>query len=377
MVAGAGLCNNAPSATMRRFRRPAVRVRARSGARHMPPAFPTVLLPMLRIPTLFVAVVLSFAVLPAAHAADHARWPTASDGQPRVGVQVKIQSFTPDDARQIRQTGFDFVRFGVWTDRLDRADYPRQIDDAFVAARSARLPVLLTVRTLTRFRRADRQREEAQVDRESLAATGARLAGTVTRLAAQYGHALVALELWNEPDLDRYWPTGDVAHTFPPFAEGLCGGLAARRPDVPVVGFGFARPPLPGSVPDRLLADVYAASPACLDAVSYHAYGMTPMQIRDAARDIRARYGLSALVTEDGAASAGVDGDARQARRVRTLLDARATLGTPLLSIYEWIDTPKANDAVQRSYGLVRADRSPKLALDAASTSLRATTSKP
>ncbi|RQV08214.1 beta-xylosidase [Burkholderia cenocepacia] len=332
---------------------------------------------MLRISTLFVAAALGLAALPPTHAADRARWAAAFDGRPRVGVQVKIQSFTPDDARQIRQTGFDFVRFGVWTDRLDRADYRRQIDDAFAAARSARLPVLLTVRTLTRFRRADRQREEAQVDRASLAAAGARLAGTVTRLAAQYGHALVALELWNEPDLDRYWPTGDVARTFPPFAEGLCGGLVARRPDVPVVGFGFARPPLAGSVPDRLLAGVYAASPECLDAVSYHAYGMAPMQIRDAARDIRARYGLPALVTEDGAASASVDGDARQARRVRTLLDARATLGTPLLSIYEWADTANANDAAQRSYGLVRADRSPKLALDAASTSLRATTSRP
>ncbi|WP_353805300.1 hypothetical protein, partial [Acinetobacter baumannii] len=110
----------------------------------------------------------------------------------------------------------------------------------------------------------------------------------------------------------------------------------------------------PGSVPDRLLAGMVAASPACLDAVSYHAYGMTPPQIRDAARDIRTRYGLPALVTEDGAASAGVDGNARQARRVRMLLDARATLGTPLLSVYEWADTANASDAAQRSYGLVR-----------------------
>ncbi|PRF23142.1 beta-xylosidase [Burkholderia multivorans] len=331
---------------------------------------------MLRISTLFVAIALSLAALPPAHAADRARGPDAFGGRSRVGVQVKIQSFTPDDARQIRQTGFDFVRFGIWTDRLDRVDYRRQVDDAFAAARSARLPVLLTVRTLAPLRQANGPRDTT-TDRPSLAAAGARFAGTLTRLAAQYGHALVALELWNEPDLSRYWPTGDVTHTFPPFAEGLCAGLAGRRSGVPVVGFGFARAPLRGSVPDRLLAGVYAASPACLDAVSYHAYGMTPIQIRDASRDIRARYGLPALVTEDGVASVGVGGDARQARRVRTLLDARATLGTPLLSVYEWADTANANDAAQRSYGLVRADRSPKPALDSASASLRATASQP
>ncbi len=342
----------------------------------MLPACPIVLLPMLRISTLFVAVALCFVAFPPAHADDRARWPAASDGRPLVGVQTKIQSLTPADARQIRQTGFDFIRFGVWTDRLDRADYRRQVDEAFAAARAARLPVLLTVRMLAPLGQDDGARE-AKTDRPSLVAAGARLAGAVTQLAARYDRALVAIELWNEPDLGRYWPTGDVAHTFPPFVEGVCRGLAARRPSAPVVGFGFARPPLPGSVPDRLLAGMVAASPACLDAVSYHAYGMTPPQIRDAARDIRARYGLPALVTEDGAASAGVDGDARQARRVRMLLDARATLGTPLLSVYEWADTANASDAAQRSYGLVRADRSPKPALDAARASLRATTSKP
>ncbi|KVH58760.1 beta-xylosidase [Burkholderia sp. MSMB1072] len=338
---------------------------------------------MLRISTLFVAVALCFAALSPAHADDRARWPAVSDGRPLVGVQAKIQSLTPADARRIRQTGFDFVRFGVWTDRLDRADYRRQIDEAFAAARSARLPVLLTLRTLAPLgpalrdvQRADGMRE-AKADRASLAAAGARFAGTVTQLAAQYDRALVAIELWNEPDLGRYWPTGDVVHTFPPFAEGLCRGLAARRPDVPVVGFGFARPPLPGSVPGRLLAGVHGAAPACLDAVSYHAYGMTPMQIRDAAHGIRVRYGLPALVTEDGAASVGVDGDERQAQRVRALLDARTMLGTPLLSVYEWADTANANDAAQRSYGLVRADRSPKPALDAAGASLRATPSQP
>ncbi|KGB92396.1 hypothetical protein [Burkholderia cepacia] len=306
----------------------------------------------------------------AACAADRHRWPDAASGMPRVGVQVKIQSFTRDDARRIRDTGFAFVRLGAWTDRLDEAAYRAQLDGAFAAARSAGLPVLLTVRTLGRFAGTDGA--DAKATAALLADAGDRMADAVTALAARHARDLIAIELWNEPDLGRYWPTGDVARTFPPFAVALCRRLAARPPAVPIVGFGFAHPPLPGDVSGDLLARVHAAAPHCLDAVSYHAYGMTPTQVRTAADAIDARYGLPALVTEDGAASVGADGERRQAQRLRMLLDARGDLRTPLISIYEWADTANAGDTAQRSYGLVHADRSRKPALDAARASLRA-----
>ena len=196
-----------------------------------------------------------------------------------------------------------------------------------------------------------------------LAAAGARLADTVVQLAAQYERELAEVEVWNEPDLSRYWPTGDVTRTFPPFADGLCRRLAEHRPATPVVGFGFARPPSPGSVPDRLLAGMHASVSGCLAAVSYHAYGMTPAQIRAAAHDIDVRCGVPAIVTEDGAASMNTDGESRQAQRLRALLDARGELDTPLISVYEWADTANASDAAQRSYGpcMRTGRRSPRL----------------
>lgn len=307
----------------------------------------------------------------AACAAGPLRWPDMPSGQPLVGVQAKIQSFTPDDARAIRDTGFAFVRFGAWAERLDQAAYGAQLDDAFAAARAAGLPVLLTVRALDSLAPSLGAASRGEKGAE-LARAGERMADAIAALAARHRRDLIAIELWNEPDLDRYWPTGEVAQTFPPFAIALCHRLAEGAPDVPIVGFGFARAPLPGSVPDRLLASVRAAAPACLDAVSYHAYGMTPAQIRAAARDIDVRYGLPALVTEVGAAAVGGDGELRQAHRLRTLLDARGNLHTPLISIYEWADTAEARDTTQRSYGIVRADRSSKPALDAVRAALRA-----
>ncbi|MBR8398811.1 beta-xylosidase [Burkholderia cenocepacia] len=304
----------------------------------------------------------------AACAAERVHWPDASSGKPLVGVQVKIQSFTRDDAHRIHETGFAFVRFGAWAERLDQAAYRAQLDDAFDAARSAGLPVLLTVRALGSLVVAHRPEPKAA----TLVAEGERIADEIAALAARHGRDLIAVELWNEPDLARYWPTGAVAQTFPPFAVALCRRLAERERAVPIVGFGFARAPLPGSVPGGLLASVQTAAPGCLDAVSYHAYGMTTAQIRAAARDIDARYGLPAIVTEAGAASVGGDGELRQAHRLRTLLDARGELHTPLISVYEWADTGNASDAAQRSYGIVHADRSPKPALDVVRASLRA-----
>ncbi|OXI80587.1 beta-xylosidase [Burkholderia sp. AU33423] len=332
------------------------------------------------MPTLWISLLLIATALACAASASLSattgptRWPTASQQKPRIGVQVKIQSFTVDHARRIRQTGFDLVRFGVWTDRLDRDDYRRQVDEAFAAARSAHLPVLLTVRALAPFGQAD-GKSTGNDQTAMLAAAGARLADTVVQLAAQYERELADVEVWNEPDLSRYWPTGDVTRTFPPFADGLCRRLAEHRPATPVVGFGFARPPSPGSVPDRLLAGMHASVSGCLAAVSYHAYGMTPAQIRAAAHDIDVRCGVPAIVTEDGAASMNTDGESRQAQRLRALLDARGELDTPLISVYEWADTANASDAAQRSYGLVHADRSPKPALDAVRESLGATPS--
>lgn len=306
----------------------------------------------------------------AACAADRHRWADPGSGMPLVGVQVKIQSFTRDDARMIRDTGFAFVRLGAWTDRLDQPAYRAQLDGAFAVARSAGLPVLLTVRTLGRLAGADGADAKAAA---LLADAGDRMADAITALAARHARDLIAVELWNEPDLGRYWPTGDVARTFLPFAVALCRRLAEQPPAVPVVGFGFAHPPLAGSLPGDLLASVHAAAPHCLDAVSYHAYGMAPAQIRTAATIIDARYGLPALVTEDGAASVRTDGERRQAQRLRALLDVRGELRTPLISIYEWADTANAGDVAQRSYGLVHADRSPKPALDAVRALLRAT----
>ncbi|RDS81667.1 beta-xylosidase [Dyella monticola] len=303
------------------------------------------------------------------YGADRAYWLASQEGAtPLVGVQVKLQSFNANDARKIHNAGFAFVRMGVWTDRMGRADYRRALDQAITAAHAAGLPVLLTVRSLGSLapRAVSRAARAA-----TLAQAGDDMAGLVAQLDRQYGSQLLAIELWNEPDQSKYWPTGDVEETFAPFMHAACERLAVRKPSVPVLGFAFARVPLGGSAAGRLLQPLAGQLPRCLDAISYHAYGMTADQIRAASQALRKRYGLPIAITEDGATSAGLNGADRQAKRVAMLMQSVDAQSASLISIYEWADTPDASDTAQRHYGLLRADRTAKPAFDVIERALR------
>jgi len=283
-------------------------------------------------------------------------------------VQVKLETFTRDDAQAIRATGFSFVRLGIWTNALHDAAYRERIHAAFDAALSASLPVVATLRTTQPLATGTygAAREEA------LALAGRALADAVFDVEREFATQLVAIELWNEPDLGKYWPTGDVLPTFAPYMRAACAALRAQPRRVPLYGFGFASAPLSGTLPDALLTSVLDGNPGCVDAVSYHAYGMTPAAIREAARDIEQRHRLPAVITEWGVPSAGLLRDSsNQAHRMSDFAAARNDLHTPLVSIYEWKDTRSGDNARERSYGLVDASGRPKPALDAWRDALR------
>lgn len=287
----------------------------------------------------------------------------------RIGVQVKIENFDPADATLIRSTGFTFVRFGVWTDHLSDPAYQKRVADAFSHARDAGLPVLLTVRSTRPIISVQTEGLRRDI---ALTQSGIEFGQGVAALLREHASQLIAVEIWNEPDLPKYWPTGDVTATFGPYLQAACRQWRIEAAKVPVLGFAFSRPPLPGSLPDTLLQQVMEKAPGCIHAVSYHAYGMSAEAIRDASIDLRARYGLAAVVTEWGSPSIPASGGtAGQAARVRTFLATLPTSGTPLASIYEWKDTITATSARERNFGLVTSDGAAKPALDAARDALR------
>ncbi|MCF4997133.1 glycosyl hydrolase family 5 [Pseudomonas syringae] len=283
-----------------------------------------------------------------------------------VGVQVKIQSFTADDAAQIKAAGFGFVRFGVWSNSLGGTAYQKQISDAFAAAKSAGLPVLMTVRSIKTL-------ITTPGDTSELATAGQAFANSVLSLEKTYGSQLVATEIWNEPDLPTYWPTGNFDTTFVPFMNAMCKSLQGQPQSTPRVGFGFARPPTAGSASTVALSKIVTEYPKCLNAISYHPYGMTPTQVSNAQAFIQQNFHLPGVISEWGVSALASNGGAEgQASKISAFIADVKKQQIPLTSIYEWKNTDTGSSDREKNFGFLTADGQPKPARASAETLLNA-----
>ncbi|MFI8224072.1 cellulase family glycosylhydrolase [Pseudomonas sp. NPDC085632] len=269
-----------------------------------------------------------------------------------IGVQVKIQNFTAADAAQIKTAGFGFVRFGVWSESLTAKAYQQQVSDAFAAARSAGLEVLLTVRAIKPL---------PATSNAELVSAGEGFAKAVTGLEQKYGSQMVAIELWNEPDLETYWPTGKFDTTFVPFMSAVCKTLQGQPPSTPVIGYGFARPPSAGSASTVALNRIVSEYPKCLSAVSYHPYGMTATQISNAQSFIQQNFHLPGVISEWGiSALASNGGPEGQASKINAFIGDVKKLNIPLTSIYEWKNSDSGSNEREKNFGLLTSDGQPK-----------------
>ncbi|TDK51667.1 glycosyl hydrolase family 5 [Pseudomonas moraviensis] len=269
-----------------------------------------------------------------------------------IGVQVKIQSFTAADAAQIKAAGFSFVRFGVWSDSLTAKTYQKQVSDAFAAAASAGLPVLLTVRAIKAL---------PATSPEELNAAGGKFANTVTGLEKTWSSQLVAIEIWNEPDLETYWPTRNFDTTFVPFMAGMCKAFEGQPQTTPRVGFGFARPPSAGSASTVAMKSIVSNYPKCLNAVSYHPYGMTATQISNAQTFIQQNFNLPGVISEWGvSALASNGGPEGQATKINAFITDVKRLNIPLTSIYEWRNSDSGSNDREKNFGFLTSDGQPK-----------------
>lgn len=300
-----------------------------------------------------------------------------------VGISGNAQMDSLDGAdyaqqmREVRSLGAERVRIGaVWSDieqAKGRDDWSR-LDSRVRAAEDAGLTPLLVLHG------APSWVDLASANATSHAGDFGAFAG---RVAKRYGTAIDGFEIWNEPNLARFWDRPDP-RTYTAFLRSAYASIHEQLPNATVLSGGLA-PAGNGAesmAPLDFLDGMYAAGAADVtDAIGLHPFTFpeTPSgtsnwnyfrimaQMRttmEAAGDGAKKFWF----TEYGAPTGGEGGvtEAAQATMVKEVLENQGPGDTngPVF-LYTLRDLDLGNDDPESHFGVFRANGDPKKSADA------------
>jgi hypothetical protein len=221
-------------------------------------------------------------------------------------------------------------------------------------------------------------------------------------------------ELWNEPDLDHFWPPQSNAQAYVALASAACRAIRAANPQATIIGPAAAKPPTQSRSSTPFLSAVLGSKVlGCLDGVSVHPYSHIP-DLKYTARNwelLRRLIAQSEKVsaarrsqperphTDPGTSRAAkADGspqlpvpinsesglttgggtilhrppdETAQALYVVRMMLLDFESGVPISIWYDWRDDGDDASEPENRFGLVRRDRAPKPAFSALKTLLR------
>lgn len=216
-----------------------------------------------------------------AHAAS---WPSASSVGGGAGVQIKGGLADEKQLADISALGFSWVRFsvgwgGIERDK-DRYDW-QEVDALVMRVRKAGLKMVIPLlggNAVYDGEIAAPPRNTDRVARRPLPPQAPESVNAFARFAAQavlrYGTTDIVWEIWNEPDLGRFWPPRAQAASFAVLAEHTCKTMRSVAPKAVIVGPALGRVPDPRDGVTPAFLDTFLASGAahCVDALSVHPY---------------------------------------------------------------------------------------------------------
>lgn len=271
-----------------------------------------------------------------------------------LSVQIDPADISDDDLREIKASGFEFVRFGARPPL--KSVNPSSIDYASLIRRvkAARLQAIVTLfggREIWGHVPADLRGGQ----REKLFAEFAR--GFMEAHAAD----VAVWELWNEPD-HKTFLNPSLHADFGAATAAFCSSIAQlKTPPKIVMGLGFAKLPFhAGQVPAPLEnAFVSAAKSNCLTDISIHPYRSVPeTAIADYARlrtqlDQRQLNQVGIVASEWGYASYLPVRDRNgQASLIFREYLTNVAAGIKLLNLYAWRDRGTSAIAREDNFGL-------------------------
>ncbi len=190
------------------------------------------------------------------------------------------------------------------------------------------------------------------------------------KAAAHYRDAGIIWEIWNEPNLDKFWHGTPDAQAYAAVAAEVIAAIRRVDPTAWVVG-----PATSGFPWDYLEALGEAGVLGRLDAVTVHPYRFEPpesawedyVRLRRLLWQLDDRRDLPIISSEWGYASVegGLSETEQAAYLVRQWL-FHFTVDVPLSIWYDWRNDGDDPRNMEHNFGLVRSDLSPKVGYEAA-----------
>lgn len=339
---------------------------------------------------------------PAVAAAESPALQRAGSGRSRVGFSpgFSIMDLSPAalrrDMRGMRRIGARRIRIDLSWARVQPAkgtyDW-RDTDRVFKAARAEGLKIL----ALLSYEPDWARRYDAQGVRRPVSPKAfARFAG---RAARRYAPMVEAWEIWNEPNLERFWSSGPDATAYAALVDAVAPVLQRRDPSATVLAGALS----PGTdaadgsqvSPVTFLARFYAASkrPGAVDAISVHPYSYPALptggqewntfhrlleirRVMTAAGAGRQRIWLTEYGAPTGRHSRAVTATRQGRMLVMAQRLARSVSYLGPIYFYSYRDTARAPFDLESNFGIVRENGTRKPSYYSLARALRTTKRK-
>jgi polysaccharide biosynthesis protein PslG len=336
------------------------------------------------------AAALSIATSALAQPDPRAGWPGPMTIGEGFGVQVKEWETSEAELDAIKAAGFGLLRFGIGWPYVENAqgEYDWERYDRFIASvrmRSFRSIVILwgshsSYVGTSRAKGSEAYTRDLPAPVSEQAVRG--FARFASAAAKRYAGEDIIWELWNEPDLDRFWPPKADGDAYARLALATCQSVRQVAPSARIIGPASATMPGWKGMRDAGFSRTVLQSPlaSCIDALSFHSYrierGAAPKSpesvMADNARAAefvadntpKDRSRLRLICSEWGFNSVDLTEQQQAAYVVRTHL-SNLLSGVPVTVWYEWRDSLGSPDDPEAHFGLVDFRRNGKPALTA------------
>jgi Cellulase (glycosyl hydrolase family 5) len=292
------------------------------------------------------------------------------------GVQIKGWHINPATLDTIKAAGFGFIRTGFGWRYIEQpvgAYAWAEADERIAQIRARKLKSIFTLGgghpayTPEVVTPLDPTNSKSTSKLLSPPVSSAAVDGFLRFVAAmvqRYQGEDVVWEIWNEPDLDQFWPPRPSATAYIKLATETCKTIRKVAPSAKVIGPGTAE--MPGRRVNGFVSTVIRSNlMSCLDGVSFHSYrfekGSPPKSPESVINDNAAaisfidKYSskrLPSICSEWGYNTLAVSLERQADYVLRTHL-ANLLSGVSATTWYEWRDSMVGADDPEAHFGLI------------------------